>query len=60
MTTIEGALSVVMLGAFIWVLMFLLPKARREHDRFGIVCSLLAALVALIGWLYIGIGTRSR
>ena len=57
---VESALSVVLLGASIWALTFLLPKARREHDRFGMVCSLLTALVGLIGWLYIGIGIRSR
>jgi hypothetical protein len=57
---IDSVLSVLMLGAFIWVVTFLLPKAKREHDRFGVICSVLAALVALIGWLLIGSGTRSR
>jgi hypothetical protein len=51
-------LSVVMLGGSFWALLFLLPKARRQHDSFGIICSLLTALAGLIGWLSIGIGTR--
>ena len=54
----QSVLSIVMLGASIWVLLFLLPKARREHDRFGVLCSLLTALVGLVGWLFLGIGTR--
>jgi hypothetical protein len=48
-----------MLSSFIWVAAFLLPKAVREHSRFGIICSLLAALVALLGWLFFGAWTRS-
>ncbi len=54
----QTALSVLMLAAVFWVLMFLLPKARRDHDRFAIVCSVLTALVALVGWLFLGVGAR--
>jgi hypothetical protein len=54
----EAALSVAMLAAFIWVLAWLLPRARREHDTFALVCALLTALVALVAFLFIGIGTR--
>ena len=57
---IESALSIMMLGGFIWAVRFLLPKAKREHDTFGVICALLTALAALIGWLLIGTGTRSR
>lgn len=57
---IDSALSVFMLGAFIWAVAFLLPQAVHEQDRFGVTCSLLAALLALIGWLFIGTGVRSR
>jgi hypothetical protein len=60
MTSVENVISIVMLGGSIWVLLFLLPKARREHDTFAIICSLLTALVGLIGWLFIGVGTHSR
>jgi drug/metabolite transporter (DMT)-like permease len=60
MTTIESVLSLLMLSGFIWVVGFLLPRARREHSRFAVICSLIAALAALIGWLFISVGTRSR
>jgi hypothetical protein len=60
MSGVETLLSVVMLGGAIWALVFLLPRARREHSVFGIVCSLLTALAAFIGFLFIGIGTHSR
>ena len=57
---IDSALSVFMLSAFFWVVAFLLPQAIREHDRFGVICSVLSALLAFIGWLFIGTGVRSR
>ena len=60
MTTIESVLSFVMLTGFIWVVGYQLPKAKREHDRFAVVCSLFTAFIALIGWLLIGTSTRSR
>ncbi len=60
MGTLDTALSVVMLGGFIWAVAFLLPKAWRERDRFGLTCSVIFALIALGGWLLIGVGTRSR
>lgn len=53
-------LATALLGAAIWVAVFLLPKARREQDTFGIVCSILAFLVAVFGWLFLGGGVRSR
>jgi hypothetical protein len=59
-TTLESTLSIVMLGAFIWSVAFLPPKARRERDRFGLICSVIFAIVALGAWLLIGVGTRSR
>ena len=60
MATVESALAIVMLAGLIWALAFWLPKARREHDTFGVTCALLTAFVALIGLLYIGIGVGSR
>ena len=60
--TIETALSLlsfVMLSGFIWVTSVALPKARREQNRFGVACSMLAAFLALIAWLLIGTGARS-
>jgi hypothetical protein len=57
---VQIAISVLMLGGAIWSVLFLLPKARREQDTFGIVCSLLMALLGLMGWLFIGVGVLSR
>ena len=57
---LETVLTTVMLGGFIWVVGFQLPKATRERDRLGIIYAVVAALVALIGWLFIGITARSR
>jgi hypothetical protein len=59
-TTLESAVATLMLGGAIWSVLFLLPKARREQDTFGIVCSLLMALLGLMGWLFIGVGVLSR
>jgi hypothetical protein len=58
-TTVQIAVSILMLGGAIWSILFLLPKARREQDTFGIICSLLMALVGLLGWLFIGVGALS-
>ena len=58
-TNMQIAVSILMLGGAIWSILFLLPKARREQDTFGIICSLLMALVGLLGWLFIGIGALS-
>ena len=36
-----------------WIVAFLIPRARREHEAFVLTCSMLAALVALVGfWLF--------
>jgi hypothetical protein len=56
--TVEVALSVALLAMFLWELAYRLPKACRDRDRFGVVFSLLTCLVALFGWLFIGIGAR--
>jgi uncharacterized BrkB/YihY/UPF0761 family membrane protein len=59
-TTVQIAVSVFLLGAAIWALLFLLPRARREQDTFGIGCALLMTLMGLLGWLFIGVGVGSR
>jgi hypothetical protein len=59
-TSIQIAISVFMLGGAIWSVLFLLPRARRGQDTFGIICSLLAALIGLLGWLFIGVRVLSR
>jgi hypothetical protein len=55
----ESLLSVVMLGGFIWAVRFMLPKAVREHDGLALTCAVLTALIALFGWLLVGVGVRS-
>jgi uncharacterized membrane protein len=51
---LEDFLSVLLFGTLVWVLAFLLPHARRDHDPFAVVASSVAALLALLGWLLIG------
>ena len=34
----QFVVSILMLGSSIWVLLFLLPKARREGDKFAVIC----------------------
>jgi hypothetical protein len=58
MSTTEHVVSVLMLGAAIWALQYLLPRARREHDGFGIACAVAMALLGLFAWLLFGVGTR--
>ncbi len=59
MKLFEAGLSVVSLAGFIWVTAYLVPKARREQDTFALVCSLITALVALIGFFVFGIALQS-
>jgi hypothetical protein len=56
---IEAFFSFALFGGFIWAAAFLLPKARRERDIFGVVCSIVAALLALAAWLLLGTGVQS-
>ena len=57
-TNAQTAVSVAILGAAIWFLVFLLPKARRDGDTFGAACALLGGLLGVLAWLFIGVGTR--
>jgi hypothetical protein len=57
-TNPQTVLSVAMLGSAIWAILYLLPRARRKDDKFGVACALICALLGLFGWLFIGIGTR--
>ncbi len=58
MSGIDALFPVALLAASFWALLYLLPRARRERDAFSIACSLLAALAALAGWLFVGVGLR--
>jgi hypothetical protein len=57
--TYEGAFSVAMLAAFIWAIRFRLPKALELHDRLAVISAVLTALLALFGWLIVGIRVRA-
>jgi hypothetical protein len=57
-TNAQTVLSVAMLGSAIWAILYLLPRARREEDRFGVVCALVMAILGMLGWLFVGVGTR--
>jgi hypothetical protein len=57
---VEAFFSFLLFGGFIWAGGFLLPTARRNHNVFGMVCAIGAALVALTAWLFLGTGLQSR
>lgn len=56
--TLQTLVSVAMLGAFIWAVGFLLPKAIRAHDGLALTSAILTAILALFLWLWVGVGTR--
>jgi hypothetical protein len=56
---LEAAFSVAMLGAFIWALRFRLPRALQTQDRLAVTSAILTAVLALVGWLLIGIRVRA-
>jgi len=49
-----------MLGAFIWAVRFLLPRAMKEHSALALTSAVLTALFALLLWLLVGVGIRSQ
>ena len=55
--SLETILSIATLGAFIWAVRFVLPKALKEHDSMALTCTVLMAILALLMWLLIGVGT---
>ena len=57
---VDQGVSILMLGAVIWALCYLLPKARRDRDWFGVACSLLTRANGPSRWLLLGTGTRSE
>jgi uncharacterized membrane protein len=54
-TMFEAVFSIGMLGAFIWAVRFLLPKALEERDPFALTSAVLTAALALITWLAVGV-----
>jgi len=57
---VEAFFSFLLLAAFLWAASFLAPMARRNRDAFGITCAIVAALIALAAWLFVGTGVGSR
>jgi len=55
--SLETILSIATLGAFIWAVRFVLPEALKEHDSMALTCTVLMAVLALLMWLLIGVGT---
>jgi hypothetical protein len=60
MTTLQDVLSLSMLSGLLWAAGFAVPKALREHNKFGAICSLLAGGIALTGWLLLAAPAHSR
>ena len=54
---LETVLSIAALSAFIWVVRFVFPKALKERDSMALTCTVLMAILALLMWLLIGVGT---
>jgi uncharacterized BrkB/YihY/UPF0761 family membrane protein len=57
--TVEMAFSIAMLASCIWAVRVLLPRAIKERSGLALTSAVLAAVLALIGWLLIGVGVRS-
>ena len=55
MAGLEMAFSVALLGGCLWAAMFLIPRAIREQDTFALACAVMVAVVAALGWLWIGV-----
>ena len=55
MAALEMFLSVALLGAGLWAATFLIPRAIRERDICALACAVAMAVVAVLGWLWIGV-----
>ena len=51
----ETVWSIAMLAGFIWAVRFLIPRAVATRDPLAIACAVVTALLALLGWLLIGV-----
>ena len=51
----ETTASILALGAFIWTVRFVIPRAFREQDVLAIACALSMSVLALGLWLLIGV-----
>ena len=57
---VEAFFALTLLTGSLWAVGFLVPMARRQRDTFGIVCAVVAALIALATWLLLGTGVQSQ
>ncbi len=55
--SLEAVLSVPTLALAIWTVRWLLPKALKADDALAITSAVLAAILALLAWLLIGVRT---
>jgi hypothetical protein len=56
---LEMALSVAMLGGFLWAMVFLIPTAIKEQDPLTLTSAVMFAALAVIAWLWIGVRVGS-
>jgi hypothetical protein len=56
---VETVLSIAMLASFIWAVRFLLPRAIKVGDVMALTSAVLFAVLALLMWLFVGVGMRS-
>ena len=59
-SVVEIGVQVAALTMFLWSVAYRFPKARQDADWFGVACVALTALLALMLFLFVGTGTRSR
>ena len=57
---LEVVFSTVSCGAFIWALGFMVPRAIKQRDGLAITSAVLTALLALLGWLLVGVRVISE
>jgi hypothetical protein len=59
---LETALAIAMLGAFIWAIRFLVPKALEEHDAMAFTCADRGDRVARVAadWRWSGRSSTRR
>jgi hypothetical protein len=57
---VEGAIQIATLATVIWVIRSQWPRARREQDLFVAICTVITGLLALLVFLFLGIGMHSR
>ena len=58
MAASQDLASIILLALFIVILRVEVPRARRNGEWFLVACSILTALVALLGWMLVGVGSR--